>query len=76
MAIRVRLLGILIVACGLAVCYGAAALWPTGVFATPLGSSLSAVGLLRVAGAGIAALLGVGNVAAGLAVVFLNTARD
>jgi hypothetical protein len=76
MTFRFRLLGILIVACGLAVCYGAIALWPAGMFAMPLGSSLSVEGVLRLVGAGITALLGAGNVIAGLAVALLRPARE
>jgi len=75
MNFRIRVLGAFIVACGLAVCYGAIALWPTSMFETPIGSSLSVGGVLRLAGAGIAAVIGVGNVFAGLAVMLLRTAR-
>lgn len=76
MAFGFRFLGITIIACGFAVCYGAAVLWPAEMFEIPLGSSVSAGGLLRLAGAGIAALFGAGNVVAGLAVVMLRTARE
>jgi hypothetical protein len=76
MALRLRLLGAFIVACGLAVCYGAVVLWPAGMFGSPLGSSLSTGGVLSLAGAGIAAVLGAGNVIAGLAVVFCRPAGE
>jgi hypothetical protein len=76
MVLRLRVLGVLIIACGLAVCYGAIALWPAGMFEAPLGSSLSVDGALRVAGAGIAALFGAGNVLAGLAVILFRPVRE
>jgi hypothetical protein len=76
MNLRFRVLGIFIVACGLAVCYGAIVLWPAGMFEMPLGSSLSVGGVLHLVGAGIAALFGVGNVIAGLAVMLLRPARE
>jgi len=76
MGIHIRVLGVLIVACGVAVCYGAVALWPAGMFEAPLGSSLWVGGVLRLVGAGIAALFGAGNVIAGLAVALLRPARE
>jgi len=75
MVVRFRILGILIIACGLAVCYGAFELWPAsaagGAVAEP-----AIVGILRVVGAAIAAVVGVLNVAAGLAVLVLKPARE
>mgnify|MGYP001028556358 FL=1 len=65
MNLRYRLLGGFIVVCGLAVCYGAVVLWPAGLLASPLTWSEA----LRIAGALVAAVLGVGNVFAGLVVV-------
>jgi hypothetical protein len=78
MNIGYRFLGAFIVACGLALCYGAVALWPSGMFETPLAAfaSVSTGGVLRVAGAGLAALFGVGNVLAGLVVVLLPPVRE
>ncbi len=75
MGVRFRFLGILIAACGLAVCYGAFELWPPGPFGGgTAGHALVAV--LRAFGAMIAALLGVLNVAAGLALLVLPPARE
>lgn len=64
-----RLLGLVIAACGLALCHGAAQLWPAA-------GSLSAIDVLRILGAGIAAVLGVFNVGAGLVILFLKPARE
>lgn len=75
MAVRFRILGILIVACGLAVCYGAFELWPAGASAGGHAEH-AVVGILRMAGAAIAAVVGVLNVAAGLAVLVLKPARE
>jgi hypothetical protein len=73
MLFYLRVLGALIIACGLALCHGALLLWPEGAFDT---SPLSlTVAVLRIIGAVIAALLGVGNVIAGV-VVLLRPARD
>lgn len=75
MGARFRFLGILIVACGLAVCYGAFELWPAGT--SGAGSAGHAVVvILRIAGAAAAAVLGVLNVAAGLALLVLKPARE
>jgi hypothetical protein len=74
MDLRIRLIGALIVACGLALCYGAIELWPVARIDAPPGSS-AAGDLLRVACASIVALFGAGNVLAGLAVVLLRTER-
>lgn len=68
MDIRYRILGAFIAACGLALCYGAVTLWPSGLSDAPLLSSATARDVLRIAGAGVAALFGVGNVFAGLVV--------
>ena len=70
-----RVLGTFIVACGLALCYGAVALWPSGMLETSIVSSV-AVGVLRIAGAGVAALLGVGNLLAGMVLVLLPPERN
>lgn len=70
MNFRFRVLGLLIVACGLAVCYGAMHLWPGVAFA-----SYTVVDVLRLVGAVVAAALGVLNVVAGFAVVLLKPAR-
>jgi hypothetical protein len=75
MDLRIRLIGALIVACGLALCYGATDLWPVARIDSPPGSSVAG-DLLRVAGACVVALFGVGNVLAGLAVVLRRTERD
>ena len=75
MDIGFRILGAFIVACGLALCYGAVALWPSGMLETPLVSSIP-VGVLRIAGAGVAALLGVGNLLAGVVLVLLPRVRE
>ncbi|MCC6194289.1 MAG: hypothetical protein IT518_07455 [Burkholderiales bacterium] len=64
----VRLLGLVIAACGAALCYGAAQLWPAGLS--------SAADVLRILGAAIAGILGVANVAAGLVIVSQKTARE
>lgn len=66
-----RIVGLLIVLCGLAVCYGAAQLWPTGFS----WSTITAVGLLRVVGSCIAAFVGVGNALAGLVILLKRPAR-
>lgn len=70
-----RILGAFIVACGLALCYGAVAMWPTGMLETPLLPSVAARGVLRIAVAGVAAVFGVGNVLAGLVVILRPPAR-
>jgi hypothetical protein len=76
MGIGYRILGAFIVACGSALCYGAVALWPSGMLDPPLGSSAWVVDVLRIAGAGIAALFGVGNVLAGVVVALLPPVRE
>lgn len=68
MGIGYRLLGAFIAACGVALCYGAVTLWPSGLFAAPLLSSAMLQDVLRMAGAGVAAIFGIGNVFAGLVV--------
>ncbi len=70
MELRYRLLGVVIVICGLGAAYGAVVLWPPGLLEAPLWSWATAIGVLRIAAAGVAAALGVGNVLAGLAVAF------
>ncbi|MFO1413755.1 MAG: hypothetical protein U1F10_07585 [Burkholderiales bacterium] len=76
MDLRARLIGILLVACGLALCYGAAEMWPSAVGGgSPDGSGMAG-SVLRFAVACIAAVLGVGNVFAGFVVVLRRTARD
>ena len=71
MAIRFRLLGILIFACGAAFCRGAFLLWPSTV---DPGLSSLAIAALQIALSAVAAVLGVLNVAAGT-VVMLKPAR-
>jgi hypothetical protein len=66
MSLRFRFLGAVIIASGLAVCYGAFAMWP---------ASLTLGGVLQIAGAVVVALIGIGNVIAGAA-VFFKPARD
>lgn len=73
MVLRLRLLGMTIVACGLAICYGAVELWPTQAVDAPLAQFL---GILRMVGAAIAAPVGVGNVCAGLVVLLAKPARE
>lgn len=74
MDLRTRFIGLLIAACGGALCYGAVELWPA--FGIDSGAESSAVGnFLRIAGACIVAVFGVGNVLAGLAVVLRRTSR-
>jgi hypothetical protein len=75
MGFRFRILGAFIVACGFALCYGAVALWPSGMLEAPLVSSAMAGNVLHFAGAVLAALFGIGNVLAGLAVVLLPPVR-
>ena len=65
MHLRYRIIGGFIVACGLAVCYGALALWPEGLLASPWTWG----DVARIAGAVVAAVFGVGNVFAGTVVV-------
>ena len=73
MALRFRLLGALILACGLAFCHGAYVLWPASLPDATLASF--ALAALRVALAAVIGVLGVLNVAAGT-VVLLRPARD
>jgi hypothetical protein len=75
MDLRIRLIGALLVACGLALCFGAVELWTGTPVGAPSGASATG-GLMRLLGAGVVAVFGVGNVFAGLAVVLLRTARD
>ena len=70
MSIRFRLVGLGIVACGVAFCHGAILLWPSAADAGA--SSIAAVA--RVALSAIAGVLGVMNIAAG-AVVLLRPPR-
>lgn len=76
MNVGYRVLGGFIVACGLAVCYGAVVLWPAGLLEAPLASTATASVVLRIAGAGVAAVFGVGNVLAGLVVVLFPPTRE
>ncbi len=76
MGVSFRVLGAFIAACGLALCYGAVALWPSGMLESPLVSSVMAVSVLRIALAGLAALFGAGNVVAGLVVVVFPPTRE
>jgi hypothetical protein len=71
MAFRFRLLGLVIIACGVAFCRGAFLLWPATFDATLASGALAAAQVLLAAVAGV---LGVLNVAAG-AVVLLRPAR-
>ena len=71
MAYRFRLLGVVILACGLAVCHGAIVLWPP-TFDPSVASA--AIAVARIAASLVAAVVGVLNVIAG-AVVFLMPAR-
>jgi len=64
-----RALGVLIVVCGVAVFYGAFQLWPEG-------NAFSLVGAARVIGAAIAAVMGIVNIVAGLAVLFFRPSRQ
>jgi hypothetical protein len=76
MGFRFRVLGAFIVACGLALCYGAMALWPSGPLEMPLASGAAARGALHIAVAVVAAIFGVGNLLAGLVVVLRPPTRD
>ena len=71
MSLRYRLLGLLIIACGVAFCRGAFLLWPSGFDGTLASLALA---VAQVALAVVAGVLGVLNVAAG-AVVLLRPAR-
>jgi len=71
MDLRARLIGALLVACGLALCYGAVALWSPQGDASPG----TAYAIARFVGAAVAALFGVGNVFAGLILVLRRTVR-
>jgi hypothetical protein len=71
MALRFRLLGLVIIACGVAFCRGAFLLWPETFDATLASLALT---FGQVVLAAVAAVLGVLNVAAG-AVVLLRPAR-
>jgi hypothetical protein len=70
-----RVLGAFIVMCGAALCYGAVALWPAGMPEAAIVSSV-VVAVLRIAGAGVAALLGVGNLIAGAVLVLFPRVRE
>ena len=72
MGYRFRLLGVVIVACGLAVCHGAVVLWPAEALDPSIASTALAVA--RIAASVMAAVIGVLNVIAGF-VVFLMPAR-
>jgi len=73
-ALRFRLLGIVIVACGAAFCRGALLVWPSGSpDATAAALALSA---LQVGLAAIAAVLGVLNLAAGLVILLWPPVRS
>ncbi|MCC6869892.1 MAG: hypothetical protein IT522_13825 [Burkholderiales bacterium] len=72
---RFRILGLLIVACGAVLCYGAFTIWPTN----PLGHAPvehAIVPLLRILGAVVVALIGLLNVVAGTAVIALKPALE
>lgn len=75
MDLRTRLIGALLVACGLALCYGAAELWPVAAVGSAPGSSITG-NLLRLVGACVVAVFGIGNVLTGLTVVMRRTARE
>lgn len=62
------MIGLVIAACGAALCHGAVQLWPAGVS--------TAIDVLRIVGAAIAGILGVANIAAGLIILFLKPARE
>lgn len=62
---RLFIVGSLIVVLGVTVCYGAVTLWPTGAW-------LSVGGAVQILGALVAALLGVLNVVAGVAVLLIR----
>ena len=65
MSPRLFIVGSLIVVLGIAVCYGAVMLWPTGAW-------LTVGGALQIVGALVAALLGVLNVVAGVSVLLIR----
>lgn len=75
MDLRTRLIGALLVACGLALCYGAVELWPFAAVDSATGSSITG-NLLRLVGAFVVAVFGIGNVLTGLTVVMRRTARE
>jgi len=62
---RLAILGCLIVALGVAVCYGAVELWTSA-------GSFGVVSLLQIVGAIVAAVLGVANVVAGIAILLIR----
>ena len=66
MAPRLRIVGVLIVVLGLAVCYGAVTLWPRDAW-------LSVGGALRIVGSLVAGVLGVLNVVSGVAVLLIRS---
>lgn len=77
MDLHTRFIGALLVACGLALCYGAVELWPFARTGIDVPAASSAAGdVLRIAGACVVAVFGVGNVLAGLVVVLRRTARE
>lgn len=75
MDLRTRFIGMLLFACGLALCYGAVELWSPATLDASSGPGVAG-NVLRLAGACIVAVFGVGNVAAGLVVALRRTARD
>jgi len=74
MALRFRLLGIVIVACGIAFCHGAWLVWPSG----PVEATVSSLAISgsQVVFAAIAAVLGVLNLAAGIVILVWPPVRD
>jgi hypothetical protein len=67
-----RIVGFFIVLCGLAVCYGAMQLWPPGLSSR----TFTIIDVLRMGGACIVALMGVGNTVAGLVILLKRRARS
>ena len=66
-----RLVGFLILLCGLAVCYGAMQIWPPGLAS----GTFTVIDVLRVAAACIVGFMGVGNTLAGLVILLKRRAR-
>jgi len=64
-----RILGLVIVACGAALCHGAILLWNAA-------ASFSVVDALRILGAVIFGVLGAANVGAGLVVLLRAPVRE
>jgi len=69
--VSLRIVGFLIVLCGLAVCYGAMQLWPSGLSS----GTVTAIDALRVAGACVVGFMGVGNTLAGLVILLKRRPR-